>query len=77
MARTKIPNRRTTSKAQSAPGVKAVSASEQSRFAPVGDFRLTVNIRQDLHLKLKIEAAQRRTTIGEIIEEMVDARYPK
>ena len=41
---------------------------------PEGDVRLTANIRQDLHLKLKIAAATRRTTIGELIEELVE-RY--
>lgn len=39
---------------------------------PEGDVRLTANIRQDLHLKLKIASAYRRTTIGEIIEELVE-----
>lgn len=39
---------------------------------PAGDVRLTANIRQDLHLKLKIAAATRRTTIGELIEELVE-----
>ncbi len=39
---------------------------------PEGDVRLTANIRQDLHLKLKIAAARRRTTIGELLEEMVE-----
>ncbi|MCM0083756.1 hypothetical protein L4X63_19385 [Geomonas sp. Red32] len=34
--------------------------------------RLTANIREDLHLKLKIASAHRRTTIGEIIEELVE-----
>jgi hypothetical protein len=43
-----------------------------SGLVPEGDVRLTANIRQDLHLRLKIAAAHRRTTIGEIIEEMVD-----
>ena len=38
---------------------------------PAGDVRLTANIREDLHLKLKIRAAKRRTTIGELIEEWV------
>jgi hypothetical protein len=42
-----------------------------SGLVPDGDVRLTANIRQDLHLKLKIAAAHRRTTIGEIIEELV------
>jgi hypothetical protein len=40
---------------------------------PVGDVRLTVNIRKDLHLKLKIRAAKRRTTIGELIEGWVSS----
>jgi plasmid stability protein len=35
---------------------------------PVGDVRLTANIREDLHLKLKIRAAKEHTTIGELIE---------
>jgi hypothetical protein len=39
---------------------------------PEGDIRLTANIRDDLHLKLKITAARRRTTIGELIEELVE-----
>ena len=38
---------------------------------PEGDVRLTANIREDLHLKLKIVAATRRTTIGELIEDLV------
>jgi len=51
----------------SAPAVKKVSG-----LVPVGDVRLTANIRQDLHLKLKIASAHRRTTIGEIIEELIE-----
>jgi hypothetical protein len=39
---------------------------------PEGDVRLTANIRDDLHLKLKIAAARRRTTIGELLEELVE-----
>jgi hypothetical protein len=39
---------------------------------PEGDVRLTANIREDLHLKLKIIAATRRTTIGELIEDLVE-----
>ena len=49
-----------------APAVKAASG-----LVPTGDVRLTANIRQDLHLKLKIASAHRRTTIGEIIEELI------
>ena len=43
-----------------------------SGLVPEGDVRLTANIRQDLHLKLKIASAYRRTTIGEIIEELIE-----
>ena len=43
-----------------------------SSAVPEGDVRLTANIRQDLHLKLKIAAARQRTTIGELIEQWVE-----
>lgn len=43
-----------------------------SGLIPDGDVRLTANIRQDLHLKLKITAANQRTTIGEILEELIN-----
>ena len=43
-----------------------------SGLVPAGDVRLTANMREDLHLKLKIEAAKRRTTVGELLEELVE-----
>lgn len=45
----------------------------RSGLVPAGDVRLTANIRGDLHLKLKIRAAQERTTVGELIERWVDS----
>ena len=45
---------------------------QKSGLLPSGDVRLTANIREDLHLKLKIKAAQERTTIGELIEQWVE-----
>jgi pyruvate/2-oxoglutarate dehydrogenase complex dihydrolipoamide acyltransferase (E2) component len=54
-------------KAPLAPADRKVSG-----LVPQGDVRLTANVRQDLHLKLKIASAYRRTTIGEIIEELID-----
>ncbi len=51
---------------------KVTARGPLSGQVPDGDVRLTANIRADLHLKLKIAAARRRTTIGEIIEEMVE-----
>ena len=54
--------------------VKAGKAASgpRSGLVPTGDVRLTANIRGDLHLKLKIRAAQERTTVGELIERWVD-----
>ncbi len=51
---------------------KVAMENPLSGKVPEGDVRLTANIRQDLHLKLKIAAARRRTTIGELLEEMVE-----
>ena len=36
-----------------------------------GDARVSANINQDIHLKPKIAAAKERTTIGELIERLV------
>jgi hypothetical protein len=46
-------------------------AGQKSGLVPEGDVRLTANIRGDLHLKLKIRAAQERTTVGELIEQWI------
>jgi hypothetical protein len=54
--------------------IKSRTARTAPAPVPEGDVRLTANIREDLHLKLKIVAATRRTTIGELIEELVE-RY--
>lgn len=47
------------------------AAEPRSGQVPPEDVRLTANIRKELHLKLKIAAANRSTTIGELIEELV------
>jgi hypothetical protein len=62
----KAPNRGVAAWASSA------STSPKSGLVPEGDVRLTANIRQDLHLKLKIRAATERTTVGELIEEWIE-----
>lgn len=51
----------------------AAPVGTKSGLVPTGDVRLTANIREDLHLKLKIRAAQERTTVGELIEQWVDS----
>ncbi len=55
---------------------KAPAKTYAAGLVPAGDVRLTINIRQDLHLRLKIAAAHERTTIGEIIEELVEQYVP-
>ena len=47
------------------------SPQNQSGNVPAGDVRLSANIDQDLHLKLKIAAAKERTTIGELLERLI------
>ena len=47
-------------------------AGRRAGLVPEGDVRLTANIRGDLHLKLKIRAAQERTTVGELIEQWIE-----
>ena len=51
-------------------------AGHKSGLVPEGDVRLTANIRGDLHLKLKIRAAQERTTVGELIEAWIEGWKP-
>lgn len=46
--------------------------SQVSGNVPAGDVRLSANINQDLHLRLKIAAARQRTTIGELLEQLID-----
>jgi hypothetical protein len=48
-------------------GLKRVSG-----LVPDGDTRLTVNVRKDLHRKLKIAAIDRGITAGEIIEYLIE-----
>lgn len=60
------PEQKSRSKAKGAKQARPTSGQ-----VPEGDVRLTANIREDLHLKLKIAAAHKRTTIGELIEMLV------
>jgi hypothetical protein len=68
---TSLPRKAESKKAQ--PASKVIQPVKKvSGLVPEGDVRLTANIRQDLHLKLKIASAHRRTTIGEILEDLVE-----
>ncbi|MDP6586255.1 MAG: hypothetical protein QF535_16510 [Anaerolineales bacterium] len=43
---------------------------------PSGDVRLTANIRDDLHQRLKIHAAKEKTSIRDLIESMIESNIP-
>lgn len=60
-------------KSKSGSAGKAKSGKTISGQIPDGDVRLTANIREDLHQRLKIRAVERRTTVGELIEEWVES----
>lgn len=54
---------------------KASPKESKSGQVPEGDVRLTANIRADLHMKLKMASVERRTTIGDLIEEMIQEKF--
>jgi len=39
---------------------------------PSGDVRLVANIRENLHTRLKVEAAKQRKTIRQLIEDLIE-----
>lgn len=55
-----------------AEGKSKAKPAAKSGLVPTGDVRLTANIRADLHMKLKIRAAQERTTVGELVERWIE-----
>lgn len=62
----------TPARGRGAARAETAPAGQKSGLVPEGDVRLTANIRGDLHLKLKIRAAQERTTAGELIEQWIE-----
>ena len=59
-------------KGKGAAHLKTAPIGQKSGLVPEGDVRMTANIRADLHLALKIRAAQERTTVGELIEQWIE-----
>jgi len=53
---------------------KAQKAAQEKRIfnAPKGDKRLTINIKESLHKKLKIAAINNDMTAGELIEALIE-----
>lgn len=48
------------------------AAATKSGQVPEGDVRLTANISVRLHTKLKHAAVERRTTVGELLEQLIE-----
>jgi len=55
-----------------AEGKKATSGQ-----VPKGYLRLSANVREDLHMRLKIMSAKERRTIGSVLEEWIEKNTPE
>ena len=44
---------------------------------PEGSQRLTVNMENSLHMRLKLEAVKQGTTMGRLLEKLVDGNVPR
>ena len=55
---------------------KTAPAAPRPGLVPDGDKRLTINVREDLHAKLKARAARERTTVGRLVEGWVAGWKP-
>ena len=58
----------TATKSKAAAKSENAPTGQKSGLVPTGGVRLTVNIQDDLHQRLKIRAVQERTTVGELID---------
>lgn len=52
-------------------GTKQVAAEKRAFFAPEGYRRLTINLPEDLHKKLRLAAVESDSTATEIIERLL------
>lgn len=43
----------------------------KSGQVPKGDVRLTLNVKEELHQKLKIASVMTRQTMGDLVEQMI------
>lgn len=56
---------------------KNEKASNRVFFAPEGHRRLTINLREDLHKKLRLMAVEQDTTITDILTRLVNKELGK
>jgi hypothetical protein len=55
----------------------AADLSAASNFPPDGSTRLTINLRKELHTRLKVAAARQNETIGLILEQLIETHVAK
>jgi hypothetical protein len=51
---------------------KPTSEKQTSNQVPAGDVRMTANVSKAHHRKIKMAAANQETTIGELLEQLID-----
>lgn len=56
-----------TAPAKNRERAKAPAKKKQANAAPIGETRVAITIRNDLHMKLKIDAAQENTSVAALI----------
>ena len=52
--------------------LRVTGAGKRAFVAPSEDRRLTINLRKDLHKKLKHLAVEQETNIGDILEKLIE-----
>ncbi len=57
---------------QGKPEKAPTEAGKRVFFAPEGYQRLTINLKQDLHKRLKIMAIEQETNVGKILENLIE-----
>ena len=56
---------------------KSVETETRSTYAPEGYRRLTINLPEKLHKKLRLKAVEQNTTATEIIEKLLSKEMSK
>ena len=47
---------------------------KRSNFPPEGDVRLTLNVKKEIHQKLKVASVMTSTTMGQLVEQLITAK---
>ncbi len=58
-------------------GAKQMASEKRAFFAPEGYRRLTINLREDLHKQLRLEAIEQDCTATEIVVRLLEKELNK